>query len=182
MKAEKLLLAIVTLFIWSCGASTSSKSTDQLEGWETYSKDGYSIQFPKDWQLNKEGQMGSEFAIFAPAESEIDKFRENVNLVIQDVSAYNLDLNAYAELSEKQITDMFTGAQILESGKKQNNDKSFYKMAFTATQGIFQLKFIQYYWVENKKAYVLTFTAEENKFDTFWNEGEKIMNSFVFNN
>ncbi len=199
MKKAKLFLGLLILVVWSCGSSSSSSKSDNdpeeatnemrseaqeqeqeqaVDGWETYSKDEFSIQYPKEWELNKAGQMGTEFGLFAPVESDDDKFRENINLVKQDISAYNLDLAAYANLSEKQILGMFTEAKILESTTKKAKGKSFYKMVYTAMQGIFRLKFVQYYWVENKKAYVLTFTSEEDKYDKFRSDGEKIMGSF----
>jgi hypothetical protein len=41
------------------------------------------------------------------------------------------------------------------------------------------LKFEQYYWVINEKAFVLTLTCEEDQFKNYKEVGEKILNSFI---
>jgi len=46
------------------------------------------------------------------------------------------------------------------------------------TQGRYELKVEQYYWVVNKEAYVLTFTSETSEYDNYQQVGESILNSF----
>lgn len=153
----------------------------QTENWNTIKKDNYSIDYPKDWELNESGLMGSSFILFSPPSSETDPFRENINLIIQDLTGYNLDLDAYAKISEGQIKTIITNGQILESKRVTNQSLEYQKVIYTGTQGIFHLKFEQYYWVVGNKAYVLTFTCEEAQFDDYQLTAEKILNSFKLN-
>ena len=44
----------------------------------------------------------------------------------------------------------------------------------------FSLQFVQYYWVRDKKAIVLTFTSEQSAFLKYKEIGELILNSFAF--
>ncbi len=143
--------------------------------WKTLDKPNFSIQYPATWELNQSGQMGTSFILFSALESDQDKFRENINLLIQE--GKNIDLNKFTEISESQIKTLATNAHIIES-KRLKKDIEYHKIIHTADQGIFHLEFEQYYWVINDKAYILTFSAEHTKFENFKTTGEKILNSF----
>jgi hypothetical protein len=90
----------------------------------------------------------------------------------------NIDLGKYVEISEGQIKTMITSGVIVESKRQKSGDYDFQKILFTGKQGIFDLKFEQYYFVDKQKAYVLTLTCEINEFDQYKETGEKILNSF----
>jgi hypothetical protein len=153
----------------------------QTEDWNAIKKDSYSVDYPKDWELNESGQMGTSFILFSPLASQKDQFKENVNLLIQDLTGYNLDLDGYVEISEGQIKTMITDGKIIESKRLTNQNLDYQKVIYTGKQGIYNLKFEQYYWVVGNKAFVLTLTCEEAQFDDYKLTGEKILNSFKLN-
>lgn len=167
------LLILVTIFL------TLNLSTyGQTEDWNTIKKDDYSIDYPKDWELNESGQMGTSFILTSPLYSQKDQFKENVNLLVQDLTGYNLDLDRYVEISEGQIKTMITDAKIIESKRIPDQNLDYQKVIYTGKQGIYHLKFEQYYWVVGHKAFVLTLTCEEAQFNDYKLTGEKILNSF----
>jgi len=172
-----LFLFPVCLF----GQTISTKIADPEKinsDWKTLTESNYLIQYPSTWELSQSGQMGTSFIIFSPLESEQDKFKENINLLIQDLTGMKIDLNKYTELSVGQIKTMATNSILIESKRVKTASGEYQKIIYSADQGIFHLEFEQYYWILNEKAYVLTFTTEQNKFDRFKEIGEKILNSF----
>lgn len=169
------LVSFIILFI---NFSIYSQTTD----WKTLNNSEFSINYPKNWELNSSGQMGTRFIIFSQLTDKNDQFKENVNLIIQDLTGYDFDLNKYVELSENQIKTMITESNILINERLTKNKKEYQKVIYTGKQGIYDLKFIQYYWLENNKAYVLTFTAEVNEFTKFKKTSENILNSFKLKN
>lgn len=171
MFRKQFLLFVICLFTTSIIA--------QNEELDSISETNYSVQFPKNWDYISPGQMGTTFMIFSPVSSKEDQFRENVNLLIQDLSTHDLSLDQYAQISEKQIKTLITNSKIIENTKLKKNGLYFQKLIYTGTQGVLKLQFEQYYWVENKQAYVLTFTTEESEFENFKTTGENILNSFV---
>ena len=76
--------------------------------WKTINESTYSIQYPDNWELNTEKSMGTSFIIFSEQTSSEDKFRENINLIIQNLEGYNLNLDDYVAISEEQISKMVT--------------------------------------------------------------------------
>jgi len=147
--------------------------------WKQLNESGYSIQYPSDWELNTSRQMGTSFVILSMQATPQDQFRENVNLLIQDLTGHDLNLDKYTEISEGQITTMLTNGVMLESKRIKAGGSEFHKLIYTGDQEPLKLKFEQYYWVKNNNAYVLTFTTEVNQFDAFKETGEKILNSFI---
>ncbi len=161
-----------------CFGQAESKKINT--GWKTVEDSNYSIQYPASWELNQNGQMGTSFILFAPLESTDDLFRENVNLLIQDLTGYDLDLDKYTEITLDQIKMLITNSSLTESKRIQKGSEGFHYLIYKGDQGIFNLQFKQYFWVNNNKAFVLTFTSEQNKFATYEEVGKEILDSFTF--
>ena len=176
------ILTILLLFTFmACGQTPESNSSTNGEklNWKTLEENNYSIQYPADWELNQSGQMGTTFFLLSPLSSDQDKFKDNVNLLIQDLSNLNLDLDKYAEISVGQVRTMITNSTLIESKRIKNGLDEFHRMIYTGDQGMFHLKFEQFFWINNEKAYVLTLTCEQDKFKGFKDVGETILNSFM---
>lgn len=167
------LAVLLSLVSWMIQAQSSTNASD----WLTLNEKEFSVSYPKDWDLDQKGQMGTSFILFSKPSSPQDLFRENVNLLIQNLAGMNINLDKYVEISEEQIKTMIANSQLIES-KRMSGAFPFHKEIYTGDQGILKLKFEQYYWVKDEKAYVLTFTAEVNQFDTFKQTAEAILTSF----
>jgi len=170
-----------SLFIFVVSTIGISSFSTQAQEWKTLKENNYEIQYPANWQLNQSGAMSTSFLFLSPLSSAEDQFQENVNLLIQDLSAHNLDLDAYSKLSTGQIETMMPGGKLISSERLKKNGQEFQKVVYLGTQGDFNLKFEQFYWVINNKAYVLTLTCEANQFDVYKQTGEKILTSFHLN-
>ena len=175
----QILTAIIYFSTLPCGLETNKqKNIDTISEWKALIESNYSIEYPSTWELNKSGQMGTRFILFSPLDSEKDTFKENVNLIVQDLGNENIDLNTYTEISEGQIKTLLTNSDLIESKRIKKSNAEFHKLIYTGDQGVFHLKFEQYYWVIDSKAYVLTFTCEKEKFAAYSETAKKILNSF----
>lgn len=178
MKITIFLTFCVLIFHTSLLAQTNTQATPTETEWQTFSKETYSFEYPSNWELDSTSLMNTSAILFSPIASEQDQFRENVNLIVQDLTGYNLDLDGYTELSEGQVESMIANSKMLQSERIKTETDEFHKVVYTGEQGIFKLTFVQYYWVKNDQAYVLTFTAETSQFDAYKEVGEQILNSF----
>ena len=182
---NKLLTSFLLISILSFGQSISKKDTkDKIQNkdisWKTFNQLNYTIQYPSTWVLDESGEMGTNFILFSPLESGNDKFKENVNLLIQDLTGKNIDIDKYTEISESQIKTMVKNANLIESKRIENTKNEYHKIIYSVMHDQLNLQFEQYYWVFKNKAYVLTFTCEKDKFSIFSETGEKILKSFQF--
>lgn len=170
MKIYSLVLSAVLFLTISADAQNEAK-------WLTYQDDAYTMQYPNDWQLDQSGTMGAKIILFAPQTSATDQFRENVNLMEQDLSAYDLDLDDFVALSENQVKTAIKNGNLLLSERIKTKKGEYHKLVYSGDMGSQQLKFEQYFWVMGDTAIVLTYTGEINVFATFQDTAERIMNS-----
>ncbi len=175
----KLITALLLLPILACGQATKKQEPVNLAAdWEIFDQSGYSIQYPTSWELKQSREQGPSFFLFSPLESDKDRFKENINLIEQDLTGLNINLDKYTEISEEQIKNLVTNVAVIESKRVKTNQMEYHKIIYSGDQGTFHLQFEQFYWVINNRAFVLTLTCEKDKFEAFKETGEKILNSF----
>ncbi len=177
---RQFVLAITTMHVIDTRAQ--GKSFKKLpiplwKNWKQFEEKEYSIQYPLTWILNKpEDKRG--FVLFSQSDESQEPFRENINLSVQDLTGRLIDLDKYVELSEKQIHDVLTHVEIIESERFFSDGNEFHKLNYTGVTNGYKLEFMQYYWVKNNNAYVLTLTCKEKDFEKHRKTAEKIMDSF----
>ncbi len=171
---------LISISVSSQSTFEDKKSDSLLKqkfGWKTFDEKEFSIQAPHTFERPKKK---AGFIIFAPLESPDDKFKENVNLIIQDLAGKNIDLDKFTDISVEQIKNYIKNNEITENKKLKNENGEYQKFIYSGDVGAFSLKFEQYCWIVNEKAYILTFTAEKEKFDSNYQEFvEVVLNSFV---
>ena len=129
------------------------------------SANGIKIKYPKDWTI-QEGLMGSLAAIISPLEDTNDKYRENFNIITENIPE-NIDLDKYKDASLELLNNLITNYKLLKSEKTNIMQKSAYKIMYTGVQGKFNLEFVQIFSILEKKSIVFTFVTEENKYSKF---------------
>lgn len=180
MKKNELIgLMVLLISLVACNQTTQKNiNTNIPRDWKVLNETDYLVQYPDSFEVNTSGRMGMNFILLSKKISQQDLFRENINLMIQDLSGLSIDLDKYVEISEGQIKTMITNGNIIESKRIKDDDSEFQKIVYTGVQGQFNLKFEQYYRILKGKAYILTLTCEMSQFDKYNTVGEKIMSSF----
>jgi hypothetical protein len=176
LKSFNHFTAIICSFVLSC--TLFSQENSPQNNWSTLSNGEYSIQYPSDWELNESGMMGTTFIFLSPVEGETDQFRENVNMVVQDLNGEKVTMDQFVEVTTKQLQNMINDVNIQYSERVEKNGDEFHRMIYTGTQGVYNLKLEQYYFLKNGKFYVLTLTTEIVTFKKFSEIGERILDSF----
>lgn len=175
MKRSKLFGLICLFFSILASGQTMEKSNPSglTNGWKTLNRNSYSISYPENWDLDKNGKMGVEFMLTAPQ----DMFYASVNLAIEDLKGQNISLDQYVETVYGQMSKMVNG-KILEIIRLNKNGDEFQKVILTGDHGVHKVNYEMYIFIKNGKAYVLTSCCENKHFDTYKVMGEKIQNSF----
>jgi Ni/Co efflux regulator RcnB len=186
------IFSIVLSASFLCGQiATAQSNSSQITAskWQTLNRNNYSVKYPADWDLqqsdNKEtgtivnATVRYQFAVLSQLESPQDQFRENVNLVIEDLDGKKLDLDEYSRLAENQLKTMMKNCKILEQKKVNKGVRPYFKIIWTWDYQTVPLKVEQYTWLLDGKAYILTFTSEQTKFAQFQQVGEKILDTFT---
>lgn len=143
---------------------------DSNEGWITKISGKYSISIPEDWSFS-ESNPGTEFIVKSPLSTKPnDMFAENVNLMVQEVG--NMTMDEYMNLTKQQFLGMnVSDLRIVDVKGKKELEYSF-KYAGS------ELKVLQYLWLENRKAYILTYTDMKDAYGMHIKLGRKVLDSF----
>ncbi|HJS53947.1 MAG TPA: hypothetical protein VJ765_05365 [Chitinophagaceae bacterium] len=172
MKLRLLLaLNLLTNYCFSQADSTSQMIS--------ISRNNYKLQYPGAWSIDTSKKMGADLFVSSPSEDETDKFSENVNVLIQDLQGLNIDLEKYKQITEKQITELATDGEIIQSSIMKNATGEYFKIIYTMSQGKFKIKIVSVCVMEGDKAYLATFSSELDKYEKFRKIGEQILNSFI---
>lgn len=172
-----IILLIISLM--SCGQETQVNIDNETpDGWSIIDKTDYTIQYPDSFDLNTSGQMGTKFILLSKRTSEQDVFMENINMLVQDLTGRDIDLDKFVEITEDQVRTMLTNGDIIESERIITDGSEFHKVIYTGFNGQYDLKFEQYFFVVKDKVYILTLTCEIDQFSNYKEVGEKILNSF----
>ncbi len=148
-------------------------------GWLEYTDANYNfkMKYPATWSTGAEQGM----LIFKTAKDGAeDKFQENVNVIIQDLSAQPMTLNEFTKLSLDQYGDMGETVQIItvEDTKLAGSPtkKAVVKMNYYGMP----LKLKQLWFIKDNKAYLLTYTALETTYNAFEDKATQLIMSFEF--
>jgi len=166
MRKVILLLFLSMCFVHMQGQELEEHNTKE-----------YTIKYPKDWTFDASGQMNTTFVLFSKLEQQ-DPFRENVNLIIQDLTGMNLDLKGYTELSMNQIKGIKDN-KVIESKELKKDGVAYQQVVWKGFMSGKKLKFKQLYFIKNNKVFLVTLTCTEKSFDDYVEMGTAILNSFT---
>nr|WP_294862264.1 hypothetical protein [uncultured Fluviicola sp.] len=147
--------------------------------WVEFRKNDYQIKYPDTWTLDSTGKTPADIIISSPLDSPEDQFKENLNFMVQDLSGLNFDLDNFTALSLQQVQNYLQDSELIESERMKKSELECQHLIYTAKRGKITLRFEQYFWIINEKAYILSFTGESDQFELYKDTSEFILESFV---
>lgn len=141
-------------------------------------KKGFSIKTPENWET-KEELMGMAFVTLSPQEGPADDFRENVNIIVEDLPR-TLSLEEYYELSLANVRQLLTEFEEYESGQSSINGCDTKWLVYSHRMGIFNIKVLVYSLIKGRRAYVITCSAAHDQFSIYRPQFEGIAGTFRF--
>ena len=139
---------------------------------------GFSISYPATWDF-QENKGGAAVIFFSPEENDLDFFKENVNVVVQDISGNPMTLKAYSELAIKQMQLMFKDNFVaIESAPTFVDGQAAYKLIFIGKGPDTELKYMSVWLIKDLTAYQITYTALFFQYDRYIGKMKSMVNSF----
>lgn len=180
-KSSLIILGILFINCVALSQEIKQNKKDSLsqwtEGWNIVDDARFEVKYPPDWELSK-NQQGSEFVLLSKLSSTEDVFRENVNLVIQDLAEMNIDLDKYLDITINQIKTMVLFGEVWENERIKTDNDEFHRLVYSGKFDSTNLKFEQYIWIRSEKAYVITLTCAYKEFYDYLGIGQLIFDSF----
>lgn len=167
-------IAVLLFFVAFATATVTAQ-----ESWGTATFETFSIKHPTTWRADTSNKnVGVDVILYAPQTSEGDNFNENINVIAQDLTGYDMTLDSYTQLSEEQIKNMLENGKVLESVRVNNDSETYHRIVYVGEQSGFKLKFEQRYFVVENTAFVLTLTCMNDNFDDYKGIARKIFDTF----
>lgn len=145
---------------------------------QKYADKGFTITYPRHWKNDTSGKMGTACFIYAPADDSTDKFRENVNILIQDLKGMNIELEQYKEITEKQLSVYYPDSKIEESEIRGEGVERSYTIRYSFSNQGLDLNILTICFINNEKAFLATLTVERKRYEKYKKIGEDCLSSF----
>lgn len=140
--------------------------------------DGFDISYPASWTY-EENKGGAKAIFFSPKENQLDVFQENVNVVIQDLSANPLTLKKYTEIAIRQMEIVFEeNFVLLESGDIKVAGEPGHYIVFIGKGPDTELKYKSVWMLKDVTAYQITYTALTSAYDRYVGKMDRMVSSF----
>ena len=182
--APILNVALLVICLTACGgkaridkenlaAREAARQYADSAAWQTIDRAECRIRYPSDWTLQPESE-NAVFYLYAPAESEADRFRENVSLVVEVLPNGKYDADSYVEEAVKLLQ-----VQVAKNERVEWAGHVGRRLVYTQRPALDVVTTNELYvWVINGKAYLLAFSREEVNDGEQAVTGQRILQTF----
>ena len=135
------------------------------------------VSYPSNWELitqNYQNQVINGF--LAPVDSQNDTFRENLNIIVETYSS-PIQLDNYYQMNINQLK-AFPDIQFLGNYDGFVSEIPSKILIYSRLLNGKNLTFSQVFLVQGNKGYILTFTAESNKYQAYQPLFQQMMDRF----
>ena len=182
--APILNVAVLSICLTACGgkaridkedlaARVAARQYADSAAWQTIDRAECRIRYPSDWTLQPESE-NAVFYLYAPAESDGDRFCENVSLVVEVLPSGKYDADSYVEEAIKLLQ-----VQVAKNERVEWDGHVGRRLVYTQRPALDIVTTNELYvWVINGKAYLLAFSREEGNDGEQAITGHRILQTF----
>ena len=128
---------------------------------------GIQMAYPVDWSV-KENINGATVIFYSPLENELDFFKENINLVIQDISKHPMTLEEYSKIAVDQMKLVFEkNMKIEELSDTTLDGLRAKKLVFIGKGPQADLKYMSVWAIDGTTVYQLTYLAIASQYNQY---------------
>jgi hypothetical protein len=156
-------------------------ATTPASGWLLYTSPayGYSLSYPASCTAREENG-GATMTFTSPAEGPSDKYRENLKVVAEDLSAHPMDLDTYVATRMEAKKQGLANYNLIMDSPMRIGALNSRKVAYTGRLGSDLMEWVEIYTIRGLTAYTVTFTAEESHYKNFVEASDQALKSFAF--
>lgn len=168
---KNLFLVLLTFLCFTANANLLSDSILVLDF------KPYKINYPSSWRL-KAGCAVNECTILAPRDTLTapDTYFESINLTFNPLPSASYTVDKYAQFSIDYLPKVVKNFKVVEKKKLKPN---VIRLTYMGEKDTFKQTWRQYYYVKASKVYIVTFSAETQKYDYYETIIESFLNSFT---
>lgn len=139
----------------------------------------FTIYYPPGWILSNQGNPDLVFNINSPKVDEYDYIQENVNLITQTV-AEDMNPATYLKQLEEKATSQLFKIEKVSANPIEFKGHQAMTSTYTAYVNDIRVKWTQYLWIKERRAYLLTYSAEITQYEAYKDFANEIIKSLEF--
>lgn len=142
---------------------------------------GVGVKYPQSWTRidTLDPITGSLATFMSPVQANnSDIFQENIRLIVQNLAGKNVTLEEYTKTSINEIKLFSPDAEIIEQRNTQLANEPAHQVVYSGKEEGYTLKHLQIWTIKDNKVYIITYTAEINKYSEYLRTVQKMINSF----
>lgn len=144
----------------------------------TSQQNGFSISYPSDWEA-KENVNGALVIFYSPLENQLDFFRDNINVVIQDISGSPMNLDQYSKVAVDQMKLVFgDNMKVEELSDTSVDGMPAKRLVFLGKGPQSDLKYMSVWALDGTTVYQLTYLAVASQYKNHLFSIRSMINSF----
>lgn len=174
-KIKKVLCLVVMALLIFVASGYAQDSSEMLKRYYSTSKI-FSISYPIDYSVQND-VYGTEVMGLSPVENVNDKFRENVNVISEQIPD-TMGLDEYYKLSIGYMKKLMTDFKIYDTGKDRIYNVDAKYIICYHRMGEIKLKVLLYILVKNNHGYAISCTASPESFNIYKEQFKKIAATF----
>ena len=139
----------------------------------------FKIKYPVNWE-KRVAKMNTIVAYVAKLENPLEKFRENFTIMVRETDLEPSSIDQLINIEITQLKEAFLDFQLIKKKKTTMSQIPAYQIIFIGKKKDLEVKIKQYYTLKDNLIYLLTYTAEVEKYDKFLKIVKKMIKSFEF--
>lgn len=142
------------------------------------------LKYPTKWQKQEKQDpfSGQIVKFISPKNSDTDSYQEQIEIGIEDPNIDEekppMSLNEFTNSTLNRVPSVFQDTNIVESKSGTLANLPAYTVVYSGKEGALNLKRLQIWTLKNNRAYIITYTAEVDKYDELLNITQEMINSF----
>ncbi len=138
----------------------------------------FEIAYPPSWTM-LENEAGAAAIFYSQKENELDIFKENVNVVVQDLSKKPMPLEQYTKIAINQMKVVFkTNMEIIESAPFYLGGLKAHKLIFVGSGPEGDIKFMTIWTLKGDTAFQISYTGLKSDWEDYKKDADKMVRSF----
>jgi hypothetical protein len=139
---------------------------------------GFSITVPPGWDI-EEKKMNTDLIAVSPDEGMEDTFRENFNVLVE-ILPREMTIDEYYLKGMPIFKEFAKEFRQIASGVEEIDGAQFRYDVVSHKMGPLRIRVLQYLFVKDKKGYLITFSAADEKYDRYAGMFKEVAKGFRF--
>jgi serine/threonine-protein kinase len=136
------------------------------------------IDYPETWAKQKHDDILSRRIILIPDDPDSSNERNNVSINVEDLSSATISLSQYTQETVAALKKFSDATEINGPNDVTVASSQGSKVIFLAVEDGKEQKKMQIWTLRQNRAYIITYTADRDKFDRYIDRVDKIVKSF----